>query len=233
MKKTLILLGCFLTMTHAWAGENMANESIVSTIQKNRKNITIGAYAFCVPELTLVLQRDTSMIADFCKNMSERLNYLKHDYVEDVYLSELLKIHLLQDSLSSYYSVHKEVVIKKFLDSLQKVPVPKVQKNKYYLFFKSFTDESGVGAMKIETLLLTQDLQPVFGYIQSNEVAKNRFLRWINEEIEVWCPAFDTDNTEWDNRIAQCLYDCLRRVNHPLAQQAVAKMKQWFENDIK
>jgi hypothetical protein len=235
MKKISILLGCFLILSHASAGEKVANanKSIILTIQKNRQNIAIGAYAFCVPELISTLQRDTATTAEFYKSISTRLSYLKAGYTEDVYLSELLQVQLLQDSLSSFYSNHKEGTVKRLLDSLKKVSVPKVQKNKYYLFFKSFTDESGVGALKIETLLLTQDLQSVFAYIQGDEMAKDRFLRWVNEEVEVWCPSFSTGNTKWDNRIVQCLYDRLREVNHPLAQQAITKMKQWFGNDLK
>jgi hypothetical protein len=232
MKKTSILLGYILTITPTWAGEKMANESIISTIQTNIRNTSIAAYAFCVPEFTLVLQRDTSVIAEFCRNMSGSLDYFKGE-TEDIYLTELLKIQLLKDSLSSYYSDHNEVFVKRLLDSLQKVPTPKLEKNKYYLFFKSFTDESGVDAIKIETLLFTQDLSSVFDYIQSNEAAKNSFLRWIDEDMKIWCPSFSSDNAELDTRIVQCLYDRLQSVSYPLAQQAAAKMKQWFGNDIK
>ncbi|MDR3185410.1 MAG: hypothetical protein LBU04_01155 [Christensenellaceae bacterium] len=159
MKKTLILLGCLLTLNHAWISGKTLDKSITQTILKDMQNISIGAYSFCVPEFTFVLQHDTSMITVFCEETSKRLGYLKSDYSEDVYLSELLLVQLLRDSLSSYYSTHKEPVVKRLLDSLQKVPVPKLQKSSYYLFFKSFTDESGVGAIKIETLLLTQNLQ--------------------------------------------------------------------------
>ena len=232
MKRVLILLWCIFTMFPTWAGEEVANESIISTIQKDWKNISIGAYSFCVPELTLALQRDTFIIAEFCKDMSIRLDYLKRDY-SDIYLAELLQIQLLQDSLSSYYSIHKEVVVKRLLDSLQKVPAPKLQKNKYHLFFESFTDESGVDAIKIETLLFTQDLSSVFDYIQGNEAAKNRFLRWIDEEIKVWCPTFGSDNREWNTRVILCLYSRLRSANYPLAQQAADKMKEWFVTRIK
>ena len=91
-----------------------------------------------------------------------------------------------------------------------------------------------IGAIKIETLLFTQDLSSVFDYIQGNEAAKNRFLRWIDEEIEVWCPTFGRNDTEWDTRIILCLYSRLRSVvSYPLAQQAADKMKQLFSNDIK
>ena len=233
MKRTLILLWYTFTMPHTWAGEKMANASIISTIQKERSGISIGAYAFCVQELTLVLQRDTSIIEEFSKKMSGRLNYIRYNETEDIYLTELLKIQLLKNSLSSYYLIHKKVFIKKFLDSLQKVPTPKLQKNKYYLFFKSFTDESSTGAIKIEVLLLTQDLPSVFEYIQSNEAAKNRFLRWIDEEIKVWCPTFGSDNREWNTRVILCLYSRLRSANYPLAQQAADKMKEWFVTRIK
>jgi hypothetical protein len=231
MKRKIILLGCLLTLCHAWVGGKTLNKGITQTIQKNIQNISIGAYSFCVPELASVLQYDTSVVTALCKKTSKRFDYLKSDYSEDIYLSELLLVQLLRDSLSFYYSIHKETVVKTLLDSLEKVPISKVQKNKYYLFFKSFTDESGVGALKIETLLLTQDLNMLFEYIENNEQAKERFVRWISEEIEVWCPSIGTDNTIWDNRIVQCLYNRLCSVNRPLAQQAVTKMKQWFGNE--
>ena len=150
MKRTLVLLWYILTMLPTWAGEKIATESIILTIQKDWKYISISAYAFCVQEFTLVLQRDTSMIEELCKNMSGRLNHIRHNETEDIYLTELLKIQQLRDSLSSYYSTHKEVSVKEFLDSLQKVPAPKVQKNKYHLFFKSFSDESSIQCFVIK-----------------------------------------------------------------------------------
>jgi hypothetical protein len=224
MKKKILLLGCFLFSIHVYGEE--INDGIIKSIQKDMFNVSVAAYAFCIPEFVSVLESDSTLLPKFCENMSGQLGYLKHS--KDVYYAELLKIQFFKDSLISYYSANKVEVVYQLIDLLEKVPTYTLQQDHLYLFFKSFTDESGVGAEKIETLLATQNLQIVFEYIEKNGNAKKRLLRWIDEEIEVWCPSFGDTNKDWNDRIIIHLYDRLRGVNSPLAQQAVNKMKSWF-----
>jgi len=182
-----------------------------------------------MPEFLFVIEQDSLLFAKFCDNLLGRMAYLEPS--KDVYLTELLKIQFLKDSLHVYSNdKDEEIVIKKLMDFLGRIPEYKLQKNDCYLFFESFTEESGVGAIKIETLLITQDLDLVFDYIENNEQAKKRFLYWIEDEIEVWTPSFATGiNNNWDNRIVNYLYNRLYGHNHILSQQAANKMKSWFE----
>lgn len=226
MKRVIIILGCIFALNSACAEDKLDN-SIIQTIQKNMLNISIASYSFCVHEFAFVLKQDSSILTIFYEAELKRLAYLKSS--KDIYLSELLQIQFLKDSLISYYLENKEdYVIKNLIDFFEEIPEYEIQKDDYHLFFESFTDESGVGAEKIETLLATQDLYTLFEYIRNNEKAKKRFLEWIDEEIEVWCPAFDTNNAKWDDKIVRCLYNRLCEINDTLARQAADKLKIWF-----
>lgn len=230
MKREIILVACAFLLNHfTWAQSQKMNKSIVQSIQQNMPNLPIASYSFCLPEFLFVLQQDTILLTKLCDNESKRLAYLKSND-KDVFLSELLQIKFLKYSLNIYHSKYndKNSSVKELLDLIEIMPGYELQKNDYHLFFESFTSESGVVAEKIETLLITQKLQPIFEYINSNEMAKTRFLRWIDEDIEVWCPSLDTGNSEWNDRIVHFLYNRLCKHDDILAQQAAKKMKSWF-----
>ena len=231
MKKAVILVAsAFLLNSCTWAQTPKLNESIIQSIQNNIPNISIGSYAFCIPEF-LFAMKDSLFLTKFIEYKSGRMTFLES--YKDVYLSELMEIQFLKDSLNVYYSKHEDnkQEIKRILDFFEKMPEYNLQKNDCFLFFESYTSESGVGAMKIETLLITQNLSLVFDYIKNNKRAKERFLEWIEEEIEVWCPSFatgDPGNTELRKRIVNFLYNRLHNQNDIMAQQAANKMKSWF-----
>jgi hypothetical protein len=232
MKTKTILLGTFLCLFHyhlCATEKQKTDENIINYFQKSDGLLAtrIAGLAFCVPEVAFVLQND-STFSKFWAWKSDYLNYLKNDS-KDVYLTQLLQIKFLENSLTKYYATNEDVAIKRFIDTLNSIPEYHLQKEDLYLFFKSFTDESGVGATKIETLLVTQNLDVVFNYIENNDDAKERFLEWINEDIEVWCPSVGSDNRTLNMRIVKYLYERLTNHNSPLAQQAAKKMKSWFE----
>jgi hypothetical protein len=229
--KKIILLSCLcLTYYSSLTGkirDKTLDDGIISFIKKDITSISIGAYTFCIKELSYVLQEDTALIPVFCQNISNRLSYIKKD--KDIYLTELMKIHFFEDSLKSHYFKNKEPHLIKIIDYLEKTPRNTLQKKDIHLFFESLTSESGVGADKIETLFMTQDLQAVFNFIQNDKNAKERFFRWIDEDIEVFCPAFGSGQKKWDDRIVEYLYYRLHQVNNPLTHPAIDKLKSWFE----
>jgi hypothetical protein len=231
MKTKMILLGYFLCLFHfnIYATEKQKlDESIIKDFQELRGMFItpIPALAFCVPEVSFALQKD-SIFVKYWADESKRIASIKNG-TKDYYLMTLLQLQFLKDSLTTYYTINKDTIIKQFIDTLDLIPEYKLKKQDMYLFFKSFSDASGVGAQKIETILITQDLNMVFGYIQNDKQAKERFLEWIDEDIEVWCPAVGSSNRILNNRIKKYLYERLSENSSPLAQQAVKKMKDWF-----
>ena len=231
MKTKIILLAyllCVLQFKVCATGKQNLDESIIRYFQKSDglSTTTFPAFAFCIPEVSFILQED-SIFLEFWAKKSEHINYLKNNS-NDFYLTKLLQVKFLKDSLSVYYANNEDSVISQFIDILNTVPEYELQQQDMPLFFKSFTDESGVGAEKIETLLITQDLNIIFDYIENNEQARKRFLEWIDEEIEVWCPAVGSNNEELNDRLAWFLYNRLKQEENILAQQAALKMKEWF-----
>ena len=233
MIKNVILLKMFSLFfcLNLYAVEKQKlDESIIKYFQQGRDGLFITpypAFAFCIPETSFVLQND-SIFSSFWEYKSRHLAYIKNES-NDFYLTNLLQLKFFKDSLMAYCAVNEDAIIRRFIDTLNLVPEYKLQEQDMCLFFTSFTSESGIGAIKIETLLITQNLNMVFDYIENNEDAKKRFLRWINEEIKVWCPSVGSDNQVLNDRITKYLYERLSENNSPLAQQAVEKMKEWFE----
>ena len=231
MQTKIALLGCIICSFHfnACATEmEKLDENIIEYFQRteNLVRTPFPALAFGMPELIFVLQND-SIFSKWEEWKTGRLAWLK-DNAQDVYLATLLQIEFFKKSLTTHHSINENDAIKRLINALNVVPTHKLQEQDMYLFFKSFTDESGVGALKIETLLIIQNLDMVFNYIENNEYAKERFLKWVDEEIEVWCPILGSDNQVLSGRVAKHMYNRLNENNSALAQQAAKRMKEWF-----
>lgn len=228
MKTKLVIafLSILFTGNHVYGQEKMS-QSIVSTIQKEMKNIPFIAYSFCIPELVSVLEQDSLFLYKLNENISDHLNYVKQH--KDVYYTNIMQIHFFKDSLINYNSQYDKQEIYKLIDLLNGTYIYQLKESDMHLFFESYTSESGIGALKIEVLISTQNLDFVFNYIESNENAKQRFIKWINEEIEVWTPSFGTMNTEWDDRIIYFLKNRLKQVKGELPKLALEKMNSWFD----